>query len=48
MLVLGDRSILLKEPFVEEVTSPSLYKIQKKALIEKGEDIGSEFQKRLD
>lgn len=48
MVVLGDKSILLKEPFIEEITSFSEFKIQKKAKIEKGEDIGEEYKKKLD
>ena len=30
MVVLGDKSILLKEPFIEEITSYSSFKVQKK------------------
>ena len=48
MVVLGDKSILLKDPFIEEVTTFSAYKVQKKPKIEKGEDIGEEYKKRLD
>lgn len=47
MVVLGDRSILLKNPFIEEVTSESSFKVQKKAKIEKGEDIAEQYKKKL-
>ena len=33
MVVLGEKSILLRDPFVEEITSFSKFKVQKKAKV---------------
>lgn len=39
MLVLGDKSLMLEEPFTQDITTFITYTIQKKTKVEAGEDL---------
>ena len=47
MVVFGDKSLMLEEPFTQDVTSFTTYVIKKAPKVEKGHDLSEEYQKKL-
>lgn len=39
MIVLGDKSLMLEQPFSQDVTTFTNYTVQKKTKVEAGEDL---------
>lgn len=47
MLVLGEKSLMLEQPFSQDITTFTPYQIQKKTKVEAGQDLTAEYQKKL-
>ena len=48
MIIFGDKSLMLEEPFSTDFTIFTPYVIRKKTKIEVGEDVAASYQKKLE
>ena len=47
MVVFGDKSLMLEEPFSQDINTFTSFTVRKAEKVEKGHDLSEEYQKKL-